>query len=370
MRLAILADDLTGAADTGVQFARFGLPARVWLADGPVEEGATVFDTDSRSLAPAEAAARVADLAGRLRDVEHVYKKVDSTLRGNVGAEVEACLRGLGRGLAVLAPAFPANHRTTVRGVQRVDGVPVHQTALADDPAHPMRHRTIAAALRSQSEMDVVDAPLSLVREGAVPLAELLLELAVDRAPRTAVVDAETEADLATIAAAIAQMGSKTLPVGSAGLAAALSSAWGLAGDSVPRHLAGARRVLIVCGSLNPATRAQAAALPDGSALIRSEATAADPVSIARGLAESTRRAIEHGRPDALVLTGGDTARAVLTALGARGIALDAELFPGIPRGRVIGGVLDGTIVVTKAGGFGAPDTLVRIQRHLQELDR
>src|SRR5437867_8466852 len=167
-RVVVTADDLTGAADTGVQCARAGLPARVWLRDGSVGPGASVFDTDSRSLAPLRAAGRVGALARRLRadGFEHLYKKVDSTLRGNVGAETAALLAALGREFAVLAPAFPANGRTTVGGVQRVGGVPVHQTAIGQDPAHPMRFPTIAAALRSQSGLPVVEIGLDLVRRG------------------------------------------------------------------------------------------------------------------------------------------------------------------------------------------------------------
>jgi uncharacterized protein YgbK (DUF1537 family) len=369
MRLAIVADDLTGAADTGVQFARIGVPARVWLADGPIEEGATVFDTDSRSLAPADAAARVGALAERLRGVEHVYKKVDSTVRGNVGAEVAAALGGLGRSLAVLAPAFPANRRTTVGGVQRVDGVPVHESAIARDPAHPVRHATIAAALRAQCELDVAEVPLGAVRGGARRLAELFGELAGDRVGRIAVVDAERDDDLAAIAAAIARVGERCLPVGSAGLAGRIAAAWGLSAGAAPLpERPRAERILFVCGSLNPASRAQIAGVRGpGVEVICSDAGAADAVTVAEWLGRAAVGAIDAGRPDALVLTGGDTARAVLGALGARGIALDAEVLPGVPLGRVLGGRLDGITVVTKAGGFGGPDTLVRVQRYLQE---
>jgi uncharacterized protein YgbK (DUF1537 family) len=369
MRLAIVADDLTGAADTGVQFARIGLPARVWLADGPIEDGATVFDTDSRSLAPADAAARVGALAERLRGVEHVYKKVDSTVRGNVGAEVAASLRALGRRLAVLAPAFPANRRTTVGGVQRVDGVPVHESSLARDPAHPVRHATIAAALRDQCDLEVAEVSLSTVRDGARRLGDLLGDLARDRVGRVAVVDAESDDDLAAIAGAIARVGERCLPVGSAGLAGQIAAAWGLsAGRARPPARRRAERILFVCGSLNPASRAQIAAVHGPTVeVIRSDAGATDAVTVAAWLGRAASQAIEARRPDALVLTGGDTARAVLGALGARGIALDAEVLPGVPLGRVLGGRLDGATVVTKAGGFGGPDTLVRVQRYLQE---
>src|SRR5438128_619063 len=157
-----------------------------------------------------------------------VTKKVDSTMRGNVGAEVEALLRALGRRLAVLAPAFPANGRTTVEGVQLVDGVPAHLTAVGRDPAHPMRWPTIAAALAAQSALAVAPIPLATVRAGPAALQGALRALA-DGGPAIAVADAESDDDLGAIAAAVAALGPDCLPVGSAGLAAQLPSAWSLA---------------------------------------------------------------------------------------------------------------------------------------------
>ena len=399
-RIVVTADDLTGAADTGVQFTRAGIAARVWLRDGTVEAGASVFDTESRSLDPPSAASRVGALAGRLRAIgfDHFYQKVDSTLRGNLGAETAALLTALGRAFAVLAPAFPANGRTTLGGVQLVRGVPVHQTAIGRDPAHPMRFPSIAAALRSQSDLPVVEIGLDEVRRGPGRLAAAL-ELAAGR-PAIAVVDAERDDDLAAVAAALAALGPRCLPVGSAGLAAHMPAAWGLRSGAsarpfAPPLLRRAERVLFVCGSLNPATAAQvealarargveplaasargagrraAAALAAGTALLCSGAARdADPARIAARLGRRAGEAVASLRPDALVLTGGDTARAVLDALGGRGIALQAELLPGVPLGRIVGGELDGVTVVTKAGGFGGPDTLVEVQRYLQEATR
>jgi uncharacterized protein YgbK (DUF1537 family) len=400
-RVVVTADDLTGAADTGVQFARVGLPSRVWLGHGPVDAGASVFDTDTRSLPPDRAAKRLRALARRLatEGFDHVYKKVDSTMRGNVGAETTAMLTTLGRALAVLAPAFPANRRTTLGGVQLVDGVPVHRTAIGQDPAHPMRFPTIAAALRAQSDLRIVEIGLDEVRRiPGGPIAAL--ERAALGGPAIAVVDAERDGDLAVIAHAVARLGDLCLPVGSAGLAAHLPDAWALAPGSSSGPASGsterrADRVLFVCGSLNPATTAQvvalsgrrgvvpvaasarraaaraAEALADGAGLLCSgPEVAAESRAVARRLGRRAAAVVASIRPDALVLTGGDTARAVLAALGGRGIALEAELMPGVPLGRIVGGHLDGVTVVTKAGGFGRPDTLVEVQRYLQEATR
>ncbi|HEY3109647.1 MAG TPA: four-carbon acid sugar kinase family protein [Chloroflexota bacterium] len=387
-----MADDLTGAADTGVQFRRVGVPARVWLGrHAPDAFGATVYDTDTRAAGPAAAAAAVERIATLLVPGERVYKKVDSTMRGNVGAEVEALLRALRRRLAVLAPAFPANGRTTVDGVQRVGGVPAHLTAVGRDPAHPMRWPTIAGALRAQSRLFIHLVGLEVVRGEFGPLAKRLADLS--QQPSIVVADAETDDDLRAIAEAVAALGHECLPVGSAGLAAHLAAVWGLGsaetGLGTPSLKGSGPGILFVCGSTNPRTLEQVRRLPgspidaaDPDALEEavSRLRAGEPAvlssavwpagataeQIAAALGGLVAGVAARARPDALLLTGGDTARAVLGALDGHGIELDDELLPGMPVGRIAGGGLAGTRVITKAGGFGPPDALVRAIRYLR----
>jgi uncharacterized protein YgbK (DUF1537 family) len=406
----VVADDLTGAADTGVQFRRAGLPARVWLGrHAPAAAGATVYDTDTRAAEPPAAAAAVERIAGLLTRDERVYKKVDSTMRGNVGAEVEALLRALDRPLALLAPAFPANGRTTVDGVQLVGGVPAHLTSVGRDPAHPMRSPTIASALAAQTDLAVVPVPLATVRAGPAALTTAL-RAAASRGRAIAVADAQTDDDLRALAVAVAALGPTCLPVGSAGLAAHLPTVWGLAfpsasppdartrgsgeagtagGVSAPGRPGQGGAILFVCGSLNPRTIEQVERLgrppidaaDDGAleqvvarlgrgqpAVVSSAAwpAGASAEQVAAALAALVAEAVARARPDGLLLTGGDTARAVLGALSGRGVELDDELLPGLPIGRVAGGRLDGVRVITKAGGFGPPDALVRAMTYLR----
>src|SRR5215203_1780943 len=140
MLIAVIADDLTGAADTGVQFVHAGYRAAVFfratemLAD---DLDAVAFDTDSRAMPAGFAAKRVVDAAHVARGARIVYKKLDSTLRGNVAAELAAALGGARRDPAVVAPAFPTAARTTVGGIQRGHGVPVDETEMANDPHTP-----------------------------------------------------------------------------------------------------------------------------------------------------------------------------------------------------------------------------------------
>src|SRR5919107_6028349 len=148
--IAIVADDLTGAADTGVQFVHAGYRTAVlFRATEVLEDGldAVVFYTDSRAMPAGFAAERVLGAARAARKARIVYKKLDSTLRGNVAVELAAALGGARRDRVVVAPAFPAAGRTTVGGIQRVHGVPVDETEMANDPHTPVREAHVPRRL-------------------------------------------------------------------------------------------------------------------------------------------------------------------------------------------------------------------------------
>src|SRR5215212_3402647 len=151
MQAAIISDDLTGAADTGVQFARAGYRTAVAFRDAPIPPAedlhAVALDTDSRAMPAGFAAKRVLEAGHTVRDARLVYKKLDSTLRGPVAAELAATLEATGRDRAVVAPAFPAAGRTTVDGVQLVRGLPVHETEARNDPRTPVREGHIPTLL-------------------------------------------------------------------------------------------------------------------------------------------------------------------------------------------------------------------------------
>src|SRR5829696_6365168 len=151
MRVAIIADDLTGAADTGVQLARAGYRTAVAFRDAPIPPAedldAVALDTDSRAMPAGFAAKRVMEAGHTVRHARIVYKKLDSTLRGPIAAELAAALGASGRDRAVVAPAFPAAGRTTVDGVQLVRGVPVHETEAKNDPRTPVREGHVPTLL-------------------------------------------------------------------------------------------------------------------------------------------------------------------------------------------------------------------------------
>lgn len=428
MRLWVLADDLTGANDTAVQFARAGLSAATLLARDPAPwKGAydiLALTTESRGISEGAARVRCREAVARIAPApgEVVYKKVDSALRGNPGAEIEGVLQALGpAAVAVVAPAFPANGRTTMDGRQLIYGVPVDQTEMAADPLAPVRESHVPALLRAQADLDVAHVALAEVERGPERLRQRLEELRGAGA-RIVVVDAATELHLEVVAAALLAV-EGAVPCGSAGLGAAIArrlrpgvtpgaregraagegrdesaaqrrgpdeageegSAWGpLLGvigsksEGARAQVETARRLLPEAAwvALPPAALARrdaavldeavnraARSLRDGrdAVLYVERGEEADPRAIAAGLGELAARAVGQASPGALYLTGGDTARSAFDRLGVEVFEVRAELAPGVCAGRARGGAASGLEVITKAGSFGDASTLYRL---------
>jgi D-threonate/D-erythronate kinase len=389
----VIADDLTGAADSGVQFVRAGYRTAVIFRGESVPEDveAAVIDTDSRSLDPREARERVLGAGETLRGARIVYKKLDSTLRGPVAAELAAALEATGRARAVVAPAFPAAGRSTREGVQMVRGVPVHETEFADDPQTPVGQGHIPSLL--------AEAGLSRVRTLSVEdLGDGASVREVLESGRWIVADALSDAHLEALVRAVLDP-SEVLWAGSAGLAAVLGAAYPGSRAAVPSGEASpVSRALAVVGSTNEVAREQLrrlvsepgvtavaldtrAVVAGGSYEAVEETLAAAREALVGGNSVALYSAAEGGAREqgtagriadalaevvaglsearlfeALVMTGGDTAVRVARRLGARGILLEEELEPGVPIGTLLGPRR--YRVVTKAGGFGTPDTL------------
>ncbi|HEY7141750.1 MAG TPA: four-carbon acid sugar kinase family protein [Methylomirabilota bacterium] len=372
MIVGIQADDLTGACDTGAPFAARGLETLVVVHDGDpprapdTTTAVLVIDTESREQ-PAEdarARARWAGNALKAGSPRILYKKLDSTLRGRIGAEVDGMLDGAGLGLALLAPAFPAQRRTVVDGCVRVEDRPVDETPIARDPAFPRTGASVLGALIADGIRPVAALPLFTVRRGHAAVTARLERFA-GAGGRAVVADAETGADLSTVVEAARDR--PVLLAGSAGLATALAARESSPDASIRRTLP-RRPLVVVAGSPHPATRLQLSRLgrresldvlapPDDEGI---GSTARRRAMVAR-LAEAARDRIEHARFGSLLLTGGETAITVLRALGASGLRLAGEIEPGIALATLVGGPFDGLVAMTKAGGFGDADALVRV---------
>ena len=296
--LLLIADDLTGACDAAVPFAARGAATVVWLRGVPGPGTAAVTAVSTDSRDREEAEAAAAIRALAGFGARVVFKKIDSVLRGRPGFEIAEALEVFGLRRPVVTPAFPALGRRVIGGLLHVEGI--EETVCAE----------------SRLGMPVLDAA--------------------------------TEEELDAIVATALSAGDPVLWAGSGGLALALARA--MCGEPVPAERPRATRVLFGIGSNHPVTCAQRGEL----ARLRPEAQV---FWIQRG-----RRVAPPLEPEmALFLCGGDTASAVLAELGAEAIELRGEIVPGVPWGYIRGGDGDGRAVATKSGGFGPPDTLVRV---------
>jgi uncharacterized protein YgbK (DUF1537 family) len=162
MAIAIIADDLSGAAElAGIAFAH-GLSAEVQREFDPSTSADVIaVDTDSRGLPAAEAARRVEEIASAVvaSRPEWIFKKTDSVLRGIPAAEIAAILAVAGLDRAVLVPANPSRGRTIVGGVYAIHGVPLERTAFAQDPEHPRRSSHVTELLGAMARILVPDVP-------------------------------------------------------------------------------------------------------------------------------------------------------------------------------------------------------------------
>ncbi|TDC48782.1 hypothetical protein E1212_20045 [Jiangella ureilytica] len=434
----LLADDLTGAAEAAAAFvARTPRIVDLRMVRGTrdvFDSGCVVaVDTDSRYATPLTAADGIAAALALLPPGGVVVKKLDSTLRGPLAAELGA-LRAPGC-LLVVAPALPSLGRTVVGGAVRVDGVPLERSdAWAAEP-----RPAPASVAEALAPLPVSVVNLTVVRGSAVGLADVL-RAAAD-GDRLAICDAETEDDLDRIVAAgeLLRRNDRTLRwAGSAGLAQALARAYAAAGGAIPadapetvggsaateaRRVGGATPtdttpsdapgvmevrlaeirpsrgpappplgpILFIVGTAAPPARDQLVWLRrqigtvielDPAGLADAEAdkarelaertagrTAAVHLADARGAARSpgvvaalARLVAPAARAHpALVLTGGETARAVLAALGVGELHVRESWADGV----VVSTAPGGRVVVTKPGAFGRPRTLVHIAQRL-----
>ncbi|KKJ78299.1 hypothetical protein WH95_03055 [Kiloniella litopenaei] len=343
--ILVLADDLTSAADGAAPFLGRGLNVAVHRQKRNVTAKTSVevlaVDCGSRSLNESGAAQVVGEVIKHLSDGVILLKTVDSTLRGNIKAELKAVYEASGRTRIVIAPAFPAAGRTTEKGIQLVDGVPVSETSYANDPVHPARTSRISELIPEEIET------------GEVKTVHIL--------------DANTQSELNEKVAAFPHP-EEILWVGSPGMAIALATA--LFGDKIDRpEIPYAKNALVVVGSANAVSREQTQLLKDKDfitclAMPEERAENADTI-----LCELTSRAVElvkSGEYGAVIATGGDTMDALLQKLDIDEFSLVGEFEQGFPIGVARLGCGKDIVIAMKAGGFGAADTLLRAAEQLR----
>jgi uncharacterized protein YgbK (DUF1537 family) len=407
MKHVALADDLTGAIEVAAFFARAGLRSLVSVDPvipqpfGNSSAALLVINTDSRHLAEKEARERVAQLMleGVKLGFQAVFKKTDSTLRGNIGAEISAALEAWPGGGLVFVPAYPRLGRVCQGGHLYVDGKPLGQTGFASDPRSPVRDGYTPNLFEGRLPTHIEVLPRAAD-------FELILKDAPDGA--AFICDAETQDDLRRIAQAIHQNGSRYLSAGPAGIVEYLADLIG--GGAQPPPRPDAQRWLCACGSLNDVSLGQVEfARSQGQPVFdldpqRLLDTPAEEIStrivglmeehgrlivattrrgvdgpIAHGSPSSTRpnqddlparindafgrvvsRAAARSKPDALIVFGGDSSHAILRCSGCDVLESVGEALPGTPIS--VAEIEERRIwLITKSGGYGPPDVIERI---------
>jgi uncharacterized protein YgbK (DUF1537 family) len=354
-RILILADDLTGSVDSSVAFAARGLPVSVavraeGLAPSRFPHGIVAINTDTRRMPPSAAHDRVLGIARTVAacDPRVVFKKIDSRLKGNLAAELAAVLAVFPRETLLVAPAVPRLGRH-VRG-GRLNGLGV-------------------------------GLPIDLGRE----LAGIEANVEIP--------DVTRESDLDLLASRLMREPGRILPVGASSFAAAIARRFRVRDAAFLGVPSGP--ILFVVGSRDPITLAQVAhlrnacptllhaAAPDGALNVPGEVKSAslailqcvdgrpgsqvdDETAVAERFATGVEVVVGEMRPTVLVLSGGDTASAVLRRLGIETLQPARELLPGVPISEVHPPCRElPACVVTKSGGFGSVETLLKIARGL-----
>ncbi len=408
----VIADDFTGANDAGSGLARAGARVHV-LFDSRTPHQADaadvlVINTDSRAVSAEEAAQRTTLALQQHHAMANdgwLFKKMDSTLRGNAGAEIAAALRASGKSLALVIPAVPKLGRTTRHGEVWINQQPLIDTEFASDPKTPVTSSNVLSCLQSQCDVPGENLDLATLRGG--DLASLLASK-----QGLLVVDAENDADIALVLAAAATLPQRPLLAGASGL-----------GDALGQLLAAraTRPVLAVVGSMSAIAQQQISrlasqrdiriididirqlfaqpawplaaqwqqamqqALRDGvhcvvrtmqqaeqrheiEAMCQQQQISRQQLGerICQFLAQLVRDVCRVTLPAGLYLSGGDVAIAVAQALGASGFQIQGLVAGCVPHGVLLNSELH-LPVMTKAGGFGDENTLVEAIRFIEE---
>lgn len=409
IRLGLIADDLTGALDTGVQFRQKGLSTLVPLRyDWSFGDAAVVaLNSNTRREKGDVAYRRVRELTRRLEG-RILFKKVDSTLRGNVAMEIVAMLEASGLPKAILAPAFPSQGRTLEEGILKFYGTPFHQTAYRDAFTPPLETSFVPDLIKETIGESVGHLGREAFKEGALGLFERI------RAARERVilVDSTSAQDLSLVAEAWwSFLRKEALVCGSAGLAKEIDlrgEPWGRKPFPIRK---GRGALLLVSGSRHEKTLRQVEKVLEvfrlplvepeitdfadpkkgpreirkvvnrvGDALRGSEGVVLSTSfqeemrgaedRVAKHLGKVVAEVLRRYEVWSLILSGGDVATEVCLRLGSGAMRIETEILQGVPLSTLTDGPFEGHYVVTKGGGLGEPDAFVDVIRCLTQSVR
>jgi uncharacterized protein YgbK (DUF1537 family) len=400
----ILADDLSGALETGAAFHARGWRATLPMNAESVEPSASgelqILSTETRAESPARAAAivRAVVAARRVAGSRLLFKKIDSTLRGPVGAELAAVIDELKPPLVVVCPANPAVGRVVRNGILLVNGTPLAETDFRHDPQYPALSSAVEEVLQAQG-VKIGTRISAVASNDAGP------DLAIvpgETGTRVVVCDAETDSDLAVVVERIRRTGTDALFVGSAALAAALAGPDRNVVHGRSSSSASSRGTfLAICGSGHPASFKQleflrkaagvvvidflvgsdvpASAAVRASRLIGSTGATAvrftamgsrTPESaraIQTAIGEFARLLFEEMTPGVVFLTGGETAWNVCTELNGIRLEVIDEPEAGVVCSKLMRRDRSELVIVTKPGGYGSENAIHDVFRMMMK---
>jgi len=413
MKLLVIADDFTGAMDTGVQFSKKGISTFVStcteLNFEKIQQNIQVLvvDTESRHITPDKAYEIVYNITSKAREygIQYVYKKTDSTLRGNIGAELKAVMDACEGMPMMYVPAYPKTGRTTVNSKQFVDGIPLHETIYSQDLLNPIETCSISEIILKQADVRTVTvaADTTATATGRELIADLEAKTTVY------IFDGQVDKDLINIGNILKSKNKLSITAGCAGFAECLSELIEFEKDSILEQFS-SENILVISGSINEGSINQVLfgeklgfesilltyeqkstegymktflgkelvegigeKIKDKGKVIiktvnhREEIDVVDSsVKIASNLGALTNQILSYGIECTLVVFGGDTAIHIMEAIECSGLKPLEEIVPGVAVSKAASKYGEMTLI-SKAGGFGEKDVLLKIQNYLKE---
>jgi uncharacterized protein YgbK (DUF1537 family) len=422
----VIADDLTGGSDTGAQFAKKGFKTQLISVTKILnndfskyqDKDVIVLNTNTRGVDSKTAIRLIFEFFQNehLKRIPIIYKKIDSTLRGNVGFEVDAIMQATGISLSFLCPSFPEQNRIMASGILLLNGKPLTLAKNTFNENFPITKSNVVEFIKLQSSQNIGWIDLNLVAENK-NLLKSAVKREVAKQKHVLIFDAVRSKDLRNIADVAFDLKRKPLLVGSAGLAkevvGMMSPPKDKSSSKLARNIINKRKhVLFICGSASSISQLQlkkiqsnnyistfelkpsllkkekklieiqekrisssvGKALKNGNGILKvsSEKPSKNQSfvrSISQKIPASLGRiasiALEKSKISVdelvLILTGGETSLGVLKVMGFEGLHIEGEIMPGIPICRVIGGKWNRLLLITKAGSFGDENTFEEI---------
>jgi uncharacterized protein YgbK (DUF1537 family) len=426
MKVGVIADDLTGANGTGVKLSKQGLTSVTSFSripkDIPDSNIVVSLDTDSRYIKPESAKDRVQYSVQQFQrwKADIICKRIDSTFRGNIGAEIDALLESIDDSVGIVVPSYPLSGRTVIGGYLLVNGTLLHETDVAKDPVHPIDDSYLPNILSEQTDQCIGLLELKDIKMGVSEIKKKLQEM-IDYGKRVVICDATTNEHIEAIAEAMVILKEKRcIPIDSGPLTNYF------VGKKSQNELETDSKILISVGSVTTVTDQQLKYLINQMKLTPVHVQAEKLISfgsereneirrvvekvenvinkqsmivittnrsdqpmvnfkqisnqkgvaedrlakrITAGLAEISKMLIQKNNAiNGCFFSGGDVTASFCETVKAQGIKLMDEVMPLAAYGEIMGGDFDGLSIVTKGGLVGGRTAIYDCVEYLSQI--